>query len=166
MVTVLLGPVALKKKIAGVRYKNFTFFDELKDLLRSELKKKYDIVIHAAAVSDYRPEKESKNKIRSGKKKLRLTLVPTRKLIDPIKRFAPDVFLVGFKLESTLNRRSAVSATKDLFEGARCDLVVANRSAGQRYEGYILNGKGNILAGAKTKEELARKLVKTLKESV
>ena len=53
-VTVLEGPVLQPLPVPGVRVIKSFFYDDLSRLLRLELKKKCDAVIHAAAVSDYR----------------------------------------------------------------------------------------------------------------
>ena len=82
-VTLLLGQVgscSLNKRIRLVR---FSFFEELKSRLQQELKThRYDAIIQTAAVSDYRPSKILKHKIRSGIKRLRLELRPTPKIIN------------------------------------------------------------------------------------
>ena len=50
-VTLVCGPCELKICEAAVRVKRFTFFDELRALLRNELHRtRYDIIIHSAAV--------------------------------------------------------------------------------------------------------------------
>src|SRR5690348_10454722 len=81
-VTVLEGPVAEPLNDRSVRVVKFLFFEELAALLHKELRNRYDAVIHAAAVSDYRPVKRISGKISSGKKRLDLKLVRTPKLID------------------------------------------------------------------------------------
>jgi len=137
-------------------------FDEFLKKFKHELKKKYTIVIHAAAVSDYRLKESFKQKLSSQLENLKLELVPTPKIIDVIKKIAPRVFLVGFKLEPALNRKSVPQKCLRLFEGARCDLVVANSVRGKEYQAYILD-KERILAQASSREELAEKLIKIIK---
>ena len=66
-VTVIEGPVThtlTDKKIKIIKYR---FFDELASVLKKELLKKYDIIIHAAAVSDFKVKGPSKRKISSDK---------------------------------------------------------------------------------------------------
>ena len=129
-VTLLLGSAGLcciNKKIKLLR---FNFFNELKDKITKELKtKKYDIVIHAAAVSDYRPAKIFKGKIRSGINRLKIGLVPTLKIIGLIKKIDPLVFLVGFKFEPGANREKLIKETRGLIRQANLDLAVANSIA-------------------------------------
>ena len=81
--TLLLGPVGCCRPIKNIRLLRFCFFDELKNLLIRELRtNRYDAVVHAAAVADYRPEKEIISKMSSGIRHWNLRLIPTIKLID------------------------------------------------------------------------------------
>ena len=133
-------------------------FDEFAEKFKAACAKKYDIVVHAAAVSDFRP-KGIKGKLRSGRT-LNLSLVPTEKLINAVKRLSPGTFLVGFKLGSSLGQ--AMKDAKRLFMDAGCDLVVAN-STGYGYGGRIIDAHGRILAEAADKNGIARSLVRLLK---
>ena len=159
-VTVIEGPVThalANKKIKVIKYR---FFDELAATLKNELIKKYDIIVHAAAVSDFKVKGASKNKI-SSVKALTLNLVATPKLIKDIKRLSPESFLVGFKLESTLNPKNIFTTVRSLFTQAGCDLVVAN-TLNNGYKGYIVDADGNILCKATNKISIAKDLVKLL----
>lgn len=161
-VTLLEGPVEEPLQSSSIRIKKFAFFDELLKLLKFEVWQKYDIIIHAAAVSDYRLKKAFKTKIPSSLKALTLTLTPTPKIINEIKKIDPKSFLVGFKLESRISPQRAVKATRDLFTKAHCDLVVANSIQNKNYLGYIVNREKNILSEAKSRKELVRNLLKIL----
>jgi phosphopantothenoylcysteine decarboxylase/phosphopantothenate--cysteine ligase len=157
-VTVIEGPVTrtlADKKIKIIKYR---FFDELSRLLKQELVKKYDIVVHAAAVSDFRVKAVSKSKISSGKA-LTLDLVKNPKLIQDIKRLSPESFLVGFKLESNLTLKNMFETVRSLFTLSGCDLVVAN-TLKQGYQGYIVDADGEILSQTKQKKILAQHLVR------
>lgn len=135
-------------------------FDEFAEALTKECAKQYDIVVHAAAVSDFKPQRASKIKIGSGKA-FDLRLVPTEKLIDRIKCLSPQSCLVGFKLESRVNERSAVRMTRRLFTESGADVAVAN-SVRDGYKGYVLDADGRILARANSKKQLAQALVRIL----
>lgn len=83
--------------------------------------KRPDIIVMAAAIADFRPASRSAQKIRRDQT-LSLELVPTSDLAQELAKLAPEVFHVGFALESA-----------DLVEGARQklrqkgqQLVVAN----------------------------------------
>ena len=159
-VSVIEGPVThtlTDKKIKIIKYR---FFDELARALNRELLHKYDIIIHAAAVSDFKVIRPFKGKI-SSDKAVTLKLAATVKLIKDIKRLSPESFLVGFKLESNLNPRNIFKTVKPLFALGDCDLVVANSLTGG-YKGFILNADGDILSKATNKRVLAQNLVKLL----
>jgi phosphopantothenoylcysteine decarboxylase/phosphopantothenate--cysteine ligase len=159
-VTLIEGPVThslADKKVKVIKYR---FFDELARTLKTELLKKYDVVIHAAAVSDFKVKGHSKSKI-SSDSSLTLKLVPNPKLINDIKRLSPESLLVGFKLESNLSPKSIFKTVKPLFTSAGCDLVVAN-TINKGYKGFIVNADGDILSKANKKQLLADLLVKEL----
>ncbi|MDD4938815.1 MAG: phosphopantothenoylcysteine decarboxylase [Candidatus Omnitrophica bacterium] len=163
-VTLLLGgaePCCLDKKIRLIR---FRFFDELKRAMLKELKKKYNIVIHSAAVSDYRPLKSYGHKVGSGRKAWRLDLVPTPKIINLIKRTDRSLFLVGFKFEPETRRKILIDKAKSLIRRADLDLAVANTVDRNRYQAYILN-KDKIQDHARSKKHLAEKLAESLSKS-
>ncbi len=69
-VTLLEGPVEtpLTGAASGkIRVLKFKTFDELFKNLKAELKKPWDAVIHAAAVSDYRPKPAEITKLSSSR---------------------------------------------------------------------------------------------------
>ncbi|MFA5411215.1 MAG: phosphopantothenoylcysteine decarboxylase [Candidatus Omnitrophota bacterium] len=139
-VTLLLGPATaccLSKEIKLLR---FSFFDELKDKLARELRrKKYDIVIHSAAVSDYRPQKTYLSKVASGRKEWRINLVPTTRIIDLIKRIDRHLFAVGFKFEPGCPKGILLKEARALMQGSGVDAVVANTALQGRYSAFILS---------------------------
>ena len=159
-VTLIEGAVTHAWSSQQVKIIKYQFFDELAKILNAELKKAYDAVIHAAAVSDFKVTKIVKGKIDSTKS-FSLKLTPTVKLIDNIKKIAPKTFLVGFKLKSDHLFKEA----QGLFHKAHCDLVVAN-SLKNGYRGFIVDQQGQILAKASSKKNLAKSLVKLLKKSL
>ncbi len=139
-VTLLLGPIGvccLNKKIKIIR---FRFFPELRQIVTRQLKShNFDLVIHSAAVSDYEPAKAFKRKIKSGIRLLKINLKPTVKIINSIKQFRKNTFLVGFKFEPRASREILIKEARKLIEQARADLVVANTFAANGYKGYLVN---------------------------
>ncbi|WP_297468597.1 bifunctional phosphopantothenoylcysteine decarboxylase/phosphopantothenate--cysteine ligase CoaBC [Thermococcus sp.] len=98
--------------------------EEMLEAIESELKaKRYDVVVLAAAVSDFRVRNRAGVKIKSGKA-LTLELEPTPKIIDIVKALQPDVFLVGFKAETS--EEKLVEEARKQIARAGSDLVVAN----------------------------------------
>jgi len=162
-VTLLLGGAelcCLDKKIRLIR---FRFFDELRRVILKELKeKKYDIVIHSAAVSDYRPLKSYNYKIKSGRKIWRLNLVPTPKIINLIKKVDKALFLVGFKFEPQSSRSALINKARILIRDSKADLVVANTSYNGRYNAYIVSQEG-IKGAINSKAKLAEALIREIR---
>ncbi len=165
-VTLLEGPVTSSLKSFSIRVTKFYFFDEFYKLMKKELKKNYDVVIHAAAVSDYKLDKPFKTKLKSKHAELKLTLIPTKKIINMIKELNPKVFLVGFKLESIMNKAAAKEMSQDLFERAHCDLIIANSSVDQKYLGYIVDRNYEFLAQEKSRTAISKSLIKTIEDKL
>ncbi|WP_457751650.1 bifunctional phosphopantothenoylcysteine decarboxylase/phosphopantothenate--cysteine ligase CoaBC [Thermococcus sp.] len=100
--------------------------EEMLRTIEDELRaRKYDIVILAAAVSDFRVKEKANVKIKSGKE-LTLHLEPTPKIINRVKKLQPDVFLVGFKAETGLREEELIEAARQQIERAESNLVIAN----------------------------------------
>ena len=165
-VTLLEGPVTKPLKSGSIKILKFVFFDEFIELIKKELRKKYDICIHAAAVSDYKIKRPRKTKMSSQLKTLVLELVPTQKIINDIKRLNKKLFLVGFKLESKTTKASAKQRSKVLFRKGKCDLVVANSIQGQKYLGYILDKRYTFLAYKRSRRELSKALVNIVEKRI
>jgi phosphopantothenoylcysteine decarboxylase/phosphopantothenate--cysteine ligase len=157
-VTVLEGPVRKPLQSKHIRIIKYLFYDELLSLLRKVLRKNFDVIIHAAAVSDYRPKRTLKIKLRSGLKGITLSLVPTQKIIEKIKRLSPKTFLVGFKLEPD-KQKILLNNAAQLIKKSGCDLVVANSLSGNNYKAFIINPENQILAKAGSRVTLVRKLI-------
>ena len=160
-VTLLLGPVetcCLDRKIKIV---HFRFFDELKDRVTEELRlRKYDAVIHSAAVSDFRPRKIYPFKISSQKKNLLLSLKPTIKIIDRIKKIDRALFLVAFKFEPVMAKERLIKGARRFLKEHSCNLVVANSVADSRYVAYIVE-EHSVSGPILSKEGLAKDLINT-----
>lgn len=163
-VTVLEGPVSNPLESKSIVVHKFSFFDELRGLLKKELKKKYHAVIHAAAVSDYQLKEPIQGKLTSHRKRITLNLIPTAKLISLIKKYNPETFLVGFKLEPELNTTTAPKHCRRLFNESLCDMVIVNMTANRRYRGYILDADAKILGTAATRQGICERLVVILQE--
>jgi phosphopantothenoylcysteine decarboxylase/phosphopantothenate--cysteine ligase len=83
-----------------------------------------DALVSAAAISDYTLE-ESDEKIRSGQE-LTLELEPTPKVIDEVRAAAPELAIVGFKLETSGDDDAMVAAARETRSRAGLAFVVAN----------------------------------------
>ena len=162
-VTLMLGPVKSDYRNKAVKIINFKFFNELCSLLKNELKKKrYDVIIHSAAVADYAPVKQSsRKKISSGLKTLRLNLKPTPKIIDSLRKLSPGSFLVGFKFEPDLPGDKLIKEASRLIQRAGLDLAIANSACGKGYVAYLVTAKkhsGPFLS----KESMVKNLIRLI----
>lgn len=170
-VTLLLGPVnsALSPQPSAfnLRILRFRYFDDLKRLILQELSKySYDIIIHAAAVSDYIPVKVFKGKMPSTKKNLTISLKPAIKLVGVIRRRAAGAIVVMFKLEVGKVRGKLIDIARKAMRSARADLIVANNLdeiTTNRHKAYILDQDKNIVM-VRTKKDLTRRLFDVISE--
>lgn len=164
-VTLLLGPIGEVAPIKGVRILRFNYFDDLASLMDKELSGGgYRVVIHSAAVSDYRPKSVFKGKLGSGKKNLAIPVSPTPRIIDRIKRISPRALLVGFKLEFGLSKSKLIAEALRLSGRANADLVVANSFAKNRYSALIVDKYGEVLSRFSSKVKLAQGIIRIIKE--
>ncbi len=83
-----------------------------------------DIIIHAAAVSDFTVQ-SSVEKLDSYKT-IQLSLAPSLKIIDEIKKWNPHCVLIGFKAESGVSENELISGAQTLLQRTHADIVVAN----------------------------------------
>lgn len=137
------------------------------------MKKKFDVVILAAAASDYTATKVSKTKIKSSKKSLIIRLKQAPKIIDQIKKIQKNVFLVGFKAETNLSRKSLENIAKKKMKECKADLMIANDIGSAKYrknpdynEILLVNSGKAVSSGWKSKEKLAKIIRKELERRV
>jgi phosphopantothenoylcysteine decarboxylase/phosphopantothenate--cysteine ligase len=160
-VTLLEGPVEHRMESNGIVVKPFKYYTDLMQIIRKELvedKKHYDVIFHAAAVSDYAIKNPLKNKLKSDEPNITLDLIPLPKLIRSIRKVSPKSLIVGFKLESDMTEKIAVESTRGLFSEAYCDLVVANTLKEKNYLGYVVQ-QDKILTSGTTRSGLVDKLL-------
>ena len=172
-VTLVYGP-GKEKPPKGAKIVPVKTLKQMLEAVKILMKKKFDIVILAAAASDYIPEKTAKTKIKSSKKQLIIKLQKAPKIINHIKKIQKDVFLVGFKAETNLSQKNLViQATKKLKE-SNADMIIANDIGLTRYkqnpdynEVFIVS-KNNKLAksGWKKKTQIAKFIRKNIEEQI
>jgi phosphopantothenoylcysteine decarboxylase/phosphopantothenate--cysteine ligase len=98
------------------------------DAVTSELSAhEYEIVIAAAAVADWTPKKQRKEKVPTAKTRtLSVALQPTVKIVDTIKGIRESVFLVLFKAEHNVSDDELIARAHKRMVKAKADLIVAN----------------------------------------
>jgi len=132
-----------------------------------------DIVIHSAAVSDFTfkrdiPVKLSSNSLESFVEHIRKTIIPTPKIIQQIKIWKPDIFLVGFKFTVGKNLEDLVKIARESGIKSGCDLVIANdkeemKNAG-KHIAHFVDPEKIIIHTCIGKERIVSGLIENLKE--
>jgi phosphopantothenoylcysteine decarboxylase/phosphopantothenate--cysteine ligase len=105
--------------------------DTTNDMLDSVLKsiEHADVFISSAAILDYEPSEIEDSKIPSGSEGLSIDLVPTKKVIEEVRKKRKDLFIVGFKVESGIDDNELLKRAKVKIDKGICDLMVANDAA-------------------------------------
>lgn len=87
---------------------------------------KPEVIILAAAVSDYGVDNYVDGKIRSKDADMTIKLKALPKVISQVKAWAPKAYLVGFKLLVDSTTEELIENAKKSIETNGCDMVVAN----------------------------------------
>ncbi len=134
--------------------------ESVNDMLR-ELRrycKQSDVIIHAAAVSDFSIDKKFSRKIKSEKDKLVLRLRKNKKIIDEIKKINKRVTLIGFKAEFKVSEKQLVNRAYSMLKRTKADFVVANDVSkgtfGSEFNSVVIvdkNKKTKKIEGSKKK---------------
>jgi len=168
-VTLVYGPGTVTPP-SGAKIIPVKTSKEMFDAVKKEMKKKFDVVILAAAASDYTIQNYSKLKIKSSQKSLQIKLKQAPKIIDQIKKWQKDVFLVGFKAETNLSKKKLEESARKKMRESKADLIIAN-DIGTRYqknpdynEIILVNSKKTVSSGWKRKEKLAKLIRKQLEK--
>ena len=116
-VKLITAPTALTNVI-GVETENVTTAEEMYQAVKKSVSLA-DVLIMAAAVSDYRPETMASEKIKKKSKELNLNL---RRTIDILSNVNGDFIKVGFAAESS----SLIENAKRKIEQKKLEIIVAN----------------------------------------
>ncbi|MEX2060774.1 MAG: phosphopantothenoylcysteine decarboxylase, partial [Nitrosopumilaceae archaeon] len=171
-VTLIYGP-GREPPPKGVKLVRVETSKEMFDAVRKEMKPKFDIVILAAAVSDYTPERLNKTKIKSIPNKILIKLKRAPKIIDMIKKIQKDVFLVGFKAETNTSREKLINEARKKLKESKADLIVANDIGLKKYRErpnynnvIVVDVKKAIQSGWKNKSTIAKFIRKQIEDRV
>jgi phosphopantothenoylcysteine decarboxylase/phosphopantothenate--cysteine ligase len=101
---------------------------EMFESVMSELSgRRYDVVILAAATSDFAVAERLSNKMESNMGKVDITLIPINKIIGKVKEVCGyDVFLIGFKAEHKLEPTQLIEKAYEKLLQSGADLIVGN----------------------------------------
>lgn len=138
------------------RVKPYHTFDDLEAAMAEEITGwKFDVVIHAAAVSDYRvagifSNRDEKSevamigKVKGSYPELWLKLVPTPKLVDKVRaEWGFRGVLVKFKLEVGLSEAELLEVAERARIHSQADLMAANTLEGMHEWAVIGAGPGS-----------------------
>lgn len=144
----------------------------LKDLLSN---KKFDYIVHAAAVSDFIIDKISSdgqvitavNKKLNSSEEVTLKLKKANKIIDKLKEYSlsKDIKIIGFKLTNSDNKKENLSQVLKLSTNPVVDYVVHNDLSNITPQQHIneLYKKDRIIFKGKTKKDLAHNLYELMR---
>ena len=171
-VTFVYGP-GEEKPPKGAKIINVESSNDMHDAIRRELKKKFDIVIMAAAIADYIPVKASKNKIKSSKSELRINLKKSPKIIDQIKKYQKSVFLVGFKAEANVSKNQLIKSAQKKLRDSSSDMIIANDIGSLKYKKnpqnnqvIIINSKKVVSTSWMKKQKIAKFIRKQIELNI
>ncbi len=142
---------------SGIRESYVETAEEMTDTVLGELGAGdgYDLLISAAAISDYTLDPAA-DKIKSGSQ-LTLDLRPTRKLLEAVRDAYPDLAVVGFKLE-TAGGKALIERAKEAMTRYGLSMIVANTvesMGGDAGEVWIISKKNEISRVSGTKDAIA-----------
>jgi phosphopantothenate-cysteine ligase/phosphopantothenoylcysteine decarboxylase/phosphopantothenate--cysteine ligase len=150
-------------------------FEDLERIMKQEITTgNYDIVIHSSAVSDYQVENtfievegkmikiDASTKIDSSHAKIYLEMMPTKKLVDLIRRpwgFAGT--LVKFKLQVGISDEELIDIAQKSRKHSEADVIVANCLEWFTEYAYILTENGQKKV---TRKNLAQDLFREIND--
>ena len=122
-VVLVTGPTQINLRNNSIKVVNVTSADEMFEKCLSELKK-MDYLIMAAAVSDFKPKKISKTKIKKNiKKTFNLELVKNIDIISELSKLKkPNQKVIGFALET----ENEIVNAKNKLEKKQLDAIILN----------------------------------------
>jgi len=166
-VTLVYGPGTAKPPV-GTKTIPVETTQEMYEAVVSELKsKKYDVMIAAAAVADWAPERRPQHTVPTSiETQLTVKLNPTPKIIDTVKKISPDTFLVAFRAESNVSNEQLIQSAYKRLKKAKADLITANdtgrKSVGfscDTNEVFIIDANKKVIhVPLTTKREVAKNL--------
>ncbi|MCS5548287.1 MAG: bifunctional phosphopantothenoylcysteine decarboxylase/phosphopantothenate--cysteine ligase CoaBC [SAR86 cluster bacterium] len=170
-VTLVYGP-GIAEPPKGAKIIHVETVTEMFREVKKQMAKKFDVVILAAAASDYIPKNQYSKKIKSTKNSLTVELKKAPKIIDHIKKLQKDVFLIGFKAETDISKKELVIRAKQKLRDSKADMIIAN-DIGKKYfkdttynELVIVDSKTVVIIGRNKKERISRIICKNIEKRI
>ncbi|MCA9820808.1 MAG: bifunctional phosphopantothenoylcysteine decarboxylase/phosphopantothenate--cysteine ligase CoaBC, partial [Nitrosarchaeum sp.] len=171
-VTLVYGP-GIEEPPKGVKTIRVATSKEMLDAVKREMKRRFDIVIMAAAIADYIPENPSKRKIKSNQNRIKINLRKAPKIINQIKKIQKDTFLIGFKAEVNLSKKDLIKEAKKKMVDSNADMIIANDIGNARYkknpnknEVVIVDSKRIFSSGWISKQKVAKLIRKEIEKKI
>lgn len=136
---------------------------EMTETVLAELGNGYDVLISAAAISDFTLSSAA-DKIKSGQE-VTLTLKPAPKLLAEVRRKFPGLLIVGFKAETCVTEAELLRRARESMEAYNLAVVVANDvSAGGMgtWDNDVFIIDGGVKRATGTKAEIAEAILDKL----
>lgn len=160
-VTFVYGP-GIESAPKGAKVVRVKTSKEMLEAVKHEMRQRFDIVVLAAAISDYTVENPSNTKIKSDSDKMTVRLKKVPKIINEIKNIQKDIFLVGFKAETDVSQEKLIALSRKKLQESHADLIIAN-DIGKKYRKnpdqnnvIAVDPKKETVSGWKDKEKIAR----------
>jgi len=162
-VTLVSGPVALKaeKKVKLIKVVTAA---EMAEAVQAEFRKS-DCVVMTAAVSDYKPIRTEKDKIRKAEQSLTLKLQNTVDILAKLGCKKQHQILIGFAVQD----RAAKSRARRKMREKNLDAIILNSPASigaERSDFHVLQGGGKWESHKQTNKKQLAKTIITLAEKI
>ena len=134
-VTLISSAQNLPKSMENLEFLSFKSSAELLEILKNKKLAKDDLLVMAAAISDYIPSQKAKVKIKKSGANLNLELKENIDILSSLKELKCKK--IGFKME--MDEQSALSSAKNMLENKALDAVCLNVLKAQNYFGSEQN---------------------------
>ena len=120
-VKLVIGPTNIEMELDGIDSIRIESSDEMFNVIKKNYKKS-DIIISAAAISDFKPKSIRKNKIKKNKKIKSIEVEPTIDILSYIGKNKTNQYLVGFALET----ENYINNAKKKLKNKNLDAIILN----------------------------------------
>ena len=134
-VTLISSSQNLPKSMENLEFLSFKSSADLLEILKNKKLAKDDLLVMAAAISDYIPSQKAKGKIKKSGANLNLELKENIDILSSLKELKCKK--IGFKME--MDEQSALSSAKNMLENKALDAVCLNVLKAQNYFGSEQN---------------------------
>lgn len=134
-VTLISSAQNLPKSMENLEFLSFKSSADLLEILKNKKLAKDDLLVMAAAISDYIPSQKAKGKIKKSGANLNLELKENIDILSSLKELKCKK--IGFKME--MDEQSALSSAKNMLKNKALDAVCLNVLKAQNYFGSEQN---------------------------